>query len=65
MQSPTPLLRTNVKQSLSEAASDLGKYQDILSSDDSIAQRKRLRDGLAKEFDNYFQTNQNLCFPSS
>jgi hypothetical protein len=26
MQSPTPLLRTNVKQSLSEVASEAGKY---------------------------------------
>lgn len=56
------LAREGIKPPTSEAGhSELpnnpaSKYSElsIMSSDDSIAMRKRLRDNLAREFDNYF-----------
>jgi hypothetical protein len=50
-------------KSVSEVVSDVNnKYSDIISSDDSIAKRKQMKDNLAREFENYYKLNQQANF---
>ena len=45
-------------ESMSQVNANQYSELSILSSDDSIAMRKRLKENLAREFDNYFKTGE-------
>lgn len=45
-------------ESMSQVNANQYSELSILSSDDSIAMRKRLKENLAREFDNYFKIGE-------